>query len=140
MDFPLEIDAIRYEGKNVSLATYNILGSKKISILRNESKTDWFDVWISQSPAADRQLILGFKITEMYSMVVKVLSTVCESTLNEFPLNIQMHFHSKDELKKFRYDEIFMKITRVLTFNELREWPVSIIISRYKILYCASFD
>lgn len=121
MEFPIEIEAFKYEANNVPATLYRNHDAKIIWLLRNEFAQDWFDVWSLTSLNARRQRIFSFKIIGLYSMVVNVLSLYCYSTLtfSKDVMMIQMHFTSRDDLKTFRYEEVFVKKTKLLSYLEL---------------------
>lgn len=129
--FPIELDALRYDGEDVIPTLYDFRRSHKISIYRNKLKEDLFDVWTSEDKDAPPKHAFTFEIIGVYSLVVKLLSIVCRSTLNTttYRLNVQMHFKTREEAKDFRYGEIFAKKTDILSskkFNSnLTPWQVS---------------
>lgn len=82
---------------------------------RSGPNDEWFDIWVSMSSNTQPQFAFSLQVIEMYSFVVKVLSASCHSTLNNSVLTVQVVFNSKDDAIKFRYEEIFLKSTRLLT-------------------------
>lgn len=120
--FPVKIDWIRYEGKNVVATSYHVTSSSELSIFRDEIKDGWLSVWNSSRGYPERQHILTFSIIDMYSLVENAISITCHSTLRPDPLNVQLHFYSSDDVKTFRYYEIFVKNTPILSDDELSDY------------------
>lgn len=128
----MDLEAIRYEGEDLISTEYRIFRSNKISILRNKSARGWFNVWNSLPRSSNREHILTFKITDMYSLVGNVLVVGCDARLITSPLTVQIHFKLIDDVKIFRHEVVF-PITPVSTANESGVWPVSN--TQYAIIY-----